>query len=380
LLKKDKFMKKLFSILLSLGLMTGSMPYALASSPISRVKDIADIEGVRNNILIGYGLVVGLNGTGDSASSIPFTRQTLTNMLEKLGVNAKAAESQITTKNVAAVMVTSKMPSYARQGSRIDVTTSSLGDASSLEGGQLMATALIGADGNTYAVAQGSIIIGGYTMEGNAGTVTKNHPTAGHIASGATVEMETGHELSDNKRIRLLLRNPDFTTALRLKKALNKAFKEPIAIAVDNQTVDISVPKALRGNLVPIIEKIENTYVRPDTAARIVVDEKTGTIVMGSGVQISDVAISHANLNIRVTELTEIVQPEGFSDGITAAVPATAIDIDEDAAEFHVLDSGVNLADLVDGLNALGVTPRDIISILQAIKSAGALQAEIVVM
>jgi flagellar P-ring protein precursor FlgI len=354
LLKKDKFMKKLFSILLSLGLMTGSMPYALASSPISRVKDIADIEGVRNNILIGYGLVVGLNGTGDSASSIPFTRQTLTNMLE--------------------------MPSYARQGSRIDVTTSSLGDASSLEGGQLMATALIGADGNTYAVAQGSIIIGGYTMEGNAGTVTKNHPTAGHIASGATVEMETGHELSDNKRIRLLLRNPDFTTALRLKKALNKAFKEPIAIAVDNQTVDISVPKALRGNLVPIIEKIENTYVRPDTAARIVVDEKTGTIVMGSGVQISDVAISHANLNIRVTELTEIVQPEGFSDGITAAVPATAIDIDEDAAEFHVLDSGVNLADLVDGLNALGVTPRDIISILQAIKSAGALQAEIVVM
>lgn len=373
-------MKKLFSIILSLGIVIGTIPQAFANAPISRVKDIADIEGVRTNILIGYGLVVGLNGTGDSASSIPFTRQTLTNMLEKLGVNAKGVESQITTKNVAAVMVTSKMPSYGRQGSRIDVTTSSLGDASSLEGGQLLATALIGADGNTYAVAQGSIIIGGYTTEGNAGAVTKNHPTAGHIANGATIEMETGHELSDNTRIRLLLRNPDFTTAMRLKEALNKAFREPIALAVDNQTVDVAIPQALRGNLVPIIEKIENIYIRPDSAARIVVDEKTGTIVMGSGVQISDVAISHANLNIRVTELTEVIQPEGFSDGITAAVPRTAIDVDEDAAEFHVLDSGANLADLIDGLNALGVTPRDIISILQAIKSAGALQAEIVVM
>lgn len=373
-------MKKLLSFILSIGIVWGLMPQAYATAPISRVKDIADIEGVRTNILIGYGLVVGLNGTGDSASSIPFTRQTLTNMLEKLGVNAKAAESQITTKNVAAVMVTAKMPSYARQGSRIDVTTSSLGDASSLEGGQLLATPLIAADGETYAVAQGSIIIGGYTTEGNAGAVTKNHPTAGHIAGGATVEMETGHELSDNKRIRLLLRNPDFTTAMRLKEALNKTFKEPVALAVDNQTVDIAIPQSLRGNLVPIIEKIENTYVRPDTAARIVIDEKTGTIVMGSGVQISDVAISHANLNIRVSELTQVVQPEGFSDGITAAVPATEIEVDEDAAEFTVLDSGANLADLVDGLNALGVTPRDVISILQAIKSAGALQAEIVVM
>lgn len=373
-------MKKLFSVILSLGLILSTMPIANATAPISRVKDIADIEGVRTNILIGYGLVVGLNGTGDSASSIPFTRQTLTNMLEKLGVNAKAVESKITTKNVAAVMVTAKMPSYARQGSRIDITTSSLGDASSLEGGQLLATPLIAADGNTYAVAQGSIIIGGYSTEGNAGTVTKNHPTAGHIAGGATVEMETGHELSDNKRIRLLLRNPDFTTAMRLKEAINKEFKEPVALAVDNQTVDIAVPASLRGNLVPIINKVENIYVRPDTAARIVIDEKTGTIVMGSGVQISDVAISHANLNIRVSELTEVVQPEGFSDGITAAVPATEIEVDEDAAEFTILDSGANLADLVDGLNALGVTPRDIISILQAIKSAGALQAEIVVM
>lgn len=373
-------MKKILSTLLSIGILWSITPQALATSPISRVKDIADIEGVRTNILIGYGLVVGLNGTGDSASSIPFTRQSLTNMLEKLGVNAKGVESQITTKNVAAVMVTAKMPSYARQGSKINVTTSSLGDASSLEGGQLLATPLIGADGNTYAVAQGSIIIGGFTTEGNAGAVTQNHPTAGHISSGATVEMETGHELSDNKRIRLLLRNPDFTTAMRLKKALNKTFKEPVALAVDNQTVDVAIPPALRSNLVPIIERIENTYVRPDMAARIVIDEKTGTIVMGSGVQISDVAISHANLNIRVTELTEVVQPEGFTDGVTAAVPATEIEVDEDAAEFHIIDSGANLADLVDGLNALGVTPRDVISILQAIKSAGALQAEIVVM
>tara|TARA_R110000868_G_scaffold218576_2_gene469166 strand:- start:90850 stop:91971 length:1122 start_codon:yes stop_codon:yes gene_type:complete len=353
---------------------------SFASTPISRIKDIADFEGVRSNILIGYGLVVGLNGTGDSANSIPFTRQTLINMLEKLGVNAKAAESQIKTKNIAAVMITANMPSYARQGSRIDVTTSSLGDAKSLEGGQLLATPLIAADGQTYAVSQGPIIIGGFTTEGQAGSVTKNHPTSGHIANGATIEMETGHELSDSNRLRLILRNPDFTTAMRLKEAVNKAFSEPLAQAIDNQTIDIAVPVAMRGNLVPIIQKIENTYVRPDTAAKIIINEKTGTIVMGSGVQISDIAISHSNLNIRVTELTDVIQPDGFSDGITAAVPATAIEVDEEAGQFHVLDTGANLADLVDGLNALGIKPRDIISILQTIKSAGALQAEIVIM
>lgn len=368
---------KSFTITAILCVMTGA---SLASTPVSRIKDIADFEGVRSNILIGYGLVVGLNGTGDSANSIPFTRQTLINMLEKLGVNAKAAESQIKTKNVAAVMITSNMPSYARQGSKIDITASSLGDAKSLEGGQLLATPLIAADGQTYAVAQGPIIIGGFTSTGNAGTVTKNHPTSGHISGGATIEMETGHELANNKRLRLILRNPDFTTSMRLRDAINEVFNEPIANALDNQTIDVAIPLALRSNLVPIIQKIENTYVRPDAAAKIVINEKTGTVVMGAGVQISDVAISHANLNIRVTELTDVIQPDGFSDGVTAAVPITAIEVDEEAAQFHVIDSGANLADLVDGLNALGVSPRDIISILQTIKSAGALQAEIVIM
>ncbi|MFT7145120.1 MAG: flagellar P-ring protein precursor FlgI [Alphaproteobacteria bacterium] len=372
-----KKMIRFFTTTVMICLMAGS---SFASNPVSRIKDIADFEGVRSNILIGYGLVVGLNGTGDSANSIPFTRQTLINMLEKLGVNAKAAEAQIKTKNVAAVMITSNMPSYARQGSKIDITASSLGDAKSLEGGQLLATPLIAADGQTYAIAQGPVVIGGFTTTGRAGTVTKNHPTSGHIAGGATIEMETGHELSDSKRLRIILRNPDFTTALRLKDAINKTFNEPIAKALDNQTIDIAVPLALRDNLVPIIHKIENTYVRPDAAAKIIINEKTGTVVMGAGVQISDVAISHANLNIRVTELTDIIQPDGFSDGITAAVPATAIEVDEETAKFHVIDSGANLADLVDGLNALGVSPRDIISILQTIKSAGALQAEIVIM
>ena len=370
-------MKKLITFTLCTLMAVTMAAETWARVPVSRIKDIADFEGVRNNILIGYGLVVGLAGTGDSANSIPFTRQTLINMLEKMGVNAKAAEAQLKTKNVAAVMITSDMPSYARQGSRIDVTVSSLGDAKSLEGGQLIATSLIGADGNTYAVAQGPVLLGGFTTEGNQGSVTKNHTTSGKIASGATVEMETGHELENQSRIRVMLRNPDFTTALRMKDAINQAFGEPLAKALDNQTIDVDVPLSLRESMVPMIYKLENIRVRPDNTAKVVIDEKTGTIVMGNGVQISDVAISHSNLTVRVSEMQDVIQPEGFSDGITAVAPSTNVDVNEDGGKFTVLDSGPNLADLVDGLNALGVKPRDIISILQAIKASGALQADI---
>jgi flagellar P-ring protein precursor FlgI len=350
-------------------------------SATARLKDIADIEGVRSNILVGYGLVVGLAGTGDAANSIPFTRQALINMLERLGVNSKASEASLKMKNVAAVMVTADMPSFSRQGSKIDITVSSLGDSKSLEGGMLLATPLMAADGNTYAVAQGALVVGGFTAEGKAGTVSKNHPTVARIASGATVERETGHELANHDNIRLILRNPDFTTALRVEKALNKSFGEKVSSATDNNTIDVALPDRYKDILVAAIHKIENVVVRPDVAARVVVDEKTGTIVMGEGVRISDVAISHANLTIRVNELAQASQPMEFSGtGDTEVLDRTAIQVDEDSGQFKVLSTGVTLASLVNGLNALGVKPRDIISILQNIKAAGALQADLKLM
>lgn len=347
----------------------------------ARLKDITDIEGVRSNILVGYGLVVGLAGTGDAANSIPFTRQALINMLERLGVNSKASEAALKMKNVAAVMVTADMPSFARQGSKIDITVSSLGDSKSLEGGILLATPLMAADGNTYAVAQGALVIGGFTAEGKAGTVSKNHPTVARVASGATVERETGHELANHDNIRLILRNPDFTTALRIEKALNKSFGENVSVATDNNTVDIALPERYKNVIVAAINKIENVMVRPDVGARVIVDEKTGTIVMGEDVRISDVAISHANLTIRVNELAQASQPEEFSEtGDTEVLDRTAIEVDEDSGQFKVLNTGVTLSALVNGLNALGVKPRDIISILQNIKAAGALQADLKLM
>lgn len=359
-------------------LLLQAFPAAAIQAPPARIKDIADVEGVRNNMLIGYGLVVGLAGTGDSANSIPFTTQTLLNMLTRLGVKSKAAEDALKTKNIAAVMVTSNMPSFARQGSKLDVTVSSLGDAKSLEGGMLLATPLVAADGETYAVAQGAMVVGGFTAEGNAGTVSKNHPTVARIAEGAVVERETGHELANfGERIRLILRNPDFTTALRTEKAIDEAFREDISNAVDNSTIDIFLPERYAEYLVPAIQKIENVLVRPDISARVIVDEKTGTIVMGQDVRISDVAISHANLTIRVNELEQVAQPEAFGQGDTATVDRTAIEIEEGDGHFRILKTGTTLADVVNGLNALGVRPRDVISILQNIKAAGALQAEL---
>lgn len=352
-----------------------------AASPSVRIKDIADFEGVRTNALIGYGLVVGLAGTGDSANSVPFTNQTLINMLERLGLNSREAQDTLKTKNVAAVMVTANLPPFARQGSKIDTTVSSLGDAKSLEGGMLLVTPLLGADGNTYAVAQGSLIIGGFTAEGDGGTVSKNHTTVGRIASGAIVEREVGYELADMKRTRLILRNPDFTTSLRMSEAVNKAFNAPISVARDNHTVDINLPERYDANtLVAAIQRIENLRVRPDIVARVVIDEKTGAIVMGEDVRISDVAISHANLTIRVNELAQAAQPAPLAQGETAILNRTNIDVDEGDGKFRVLQTGASLADLVNGLNSIGVKPRDIISILQTIKAAGALQADIVLM
>ena len=369
-------MHKFMLIIAALAMFLPGMSYA-SEGPTVRIKDIADIEGVRGNSLIGYGLVVGLSGTGDSSNSIPFTRQTLINMLERLGLNAKAQQDALKSKNVAAVMVTAELPAFARQGARIDVSVASLGDAKSLEGGMLVVTPLIGADGETYAVAQGSLVIGGFSAEGAGGTVTKNHTTVGRVANGAIVEKEDGFELDQMDKVRLILRNPDFTTAMRISEAVNKNFGETVSKAVDPHTVDVRLPGRYSQYKVAAIQKIENLHVTPDIAARVVIDEKTGTIVMGEDVRLSTVAISHSNLTIRVTELPQVSQPNAFGEGETTEVPRTDIQVDEAHGHFRVLKKEATLADLVDGLNSLGVKPRDIISILQSIKAAGAMQAEI---
>lgn len=372
-------MKKfIFATLMAAGLGLGmtAPTFAAVQSPEVRIKDIANIQGVRANILIGYGLIVGLSGTGDSAG--PITRQTMANILERLGLNTKDQIEQIESENVAAVMVTAELPPFARQGTRIDVTVSSLGDADSLEGGQLLATPLMGADGNTYAVAQGAIILGGFTAEGRGGTVTKNHTTAGRIADGAIVEKEIDFNLADLKDLRLVLKNPDLTTAMRISDAINQEFGEAISKAVDSSTVDVNLPARYDQYRIPALEKIEATMVRPDMEAIVAIDEKTGTIVMGEDVRLSTVAISHSNLTIRVTELPQASQPGAFADaGDTAILDRTNIEIEEDQGKFSVMEKSATLADLVRGLNALGVKPRDVISILQTIKAAGAMQARI---
>jgi flagellar P-ring protein precursor FlgI len=356
------------------------------SAPLTRIKDITSIEGVRDNALVGYGLVVGLAGSGDSANGIPFTRQSLSNMLERLGVNAKDVLTQIKTKNVAAVMVTAKLPSLARQGSKIDVTVSSLGDAKSLEGGQLLATPLVGADGETYAVGQGALVVGGFVATAKDGTsITKNQPNVARIAEGATVERETGFELAQlGTTLNFLLRDPDFTTAMRIKETINKTFKEDIASTTDNGLVKVSVPPRYQPELASIVNKIDNLMVEPASEARVVIDEKTGTVVMGDDVRIAPVAISHANLIIKVTEVSPISPSLIFNVAgqvlVTQRTSHVKVDDDANHGKFQILNGGASLADLVTGLNALGIKPRDVISILQNIKAAGALQADLVVL
>lgn len=379
----QNFMKLIVIAALALAPM---MPLPVHAAANARIKDLADIEGVRDNVLVGYGLLVGLAGTGDSVNAIPFTRQSLANMLERLGVNAKDVLAQIKTKNIAAVMVTAKLPSLARQGSRIDVAVSSLGDAKSLEGGMLLATPLMAADGQTYAVAQGAVVVGGFMATGKDGsTITKNHTTVARIAEGATVERETGFELTQlGNTLRFVLRQPDFTTATRLKDAINQAFKEPLATADDNARISVIIPARYQNQLAAIIHKIENLMVEPASQARVIIDEKTGTIVMGENVRIAPVAISHANLTIKVTEEKQISQPLSFNVAgqtvVTDKSTIERIDDDPNRGKFEILDTGASLSDLVSGLNTLGVKPRDIISILQNIKAAGALQAELVIL
>lgn len=342
----------------------------------SRIKDIADFEGVRDNQLIGYGLVVGLNGTGDNIKSVDFTKESLISMLDKIGINAR--DGQLKAKNVAAVMVTANLPAFARQGSRIDVMVSALGDAKNLQGGTLLATPMQGADGEIYAVAQGQIAVGAVSARGTNASVVKGVPTAGRIASGAIVENEIPFELDSLKTIRIALRNPDFTTSRRVADAINAMLGTTAAQALDPATISLDIPKKYQGKIVDLMTRVEQLQVQPDQLARVVIDESSGIVVIGKDVKINRLAIAQGNLTIKITDIPFVSQPLPFSNGTTVSGVTTAININEGVdAKLTVVNTGVNLQELVDGLNALGVTPRDLISILQAIKASGALQAEI---
>lgn len=347
----------------------------------TRIKDIVQFEGVRDNMLVGYGLAVGLNGTGDTLNNAPFTQQSIIGMLERLGVNIR--DESMTTKNIAAVMVTATLPPFTNQGSRIDVTVSTLGDAKSLQGGVLLVTPLLGADGQVYAVSQGSISIAGFSASGSSGSsVTQNIPTAGRIANGAIVEREVPFQLAGMTSTRLSLHNPDFTTARRIATAINEYLKATVASAQNPASVELRIPDGYRGGMVNLITDVEQLKVEPDLPARIVIDERSGVIVMGSDVHISTVALAQGNLTIRISETPQVSQPQALStQGSTVVVPRTDISVDVDKDKhLALLKSTVSLQDLVSSLNALGVGPRDIITILQSIKAAGALQAEIEVM
>lgn len=361
--------------LAALVLLLAQAPGARATS---RIKDLASFEGVRQNQLIGYGLVVGLNGTGDTLNNIPFTKQSLQAMLERLGVNIRGAN--IRTGNVAAVMVTANLPAFSTQGTRIDVTVSALGDSKNLQGGTLLVTPLLGADGNVYAVAQGSLAIGGFQAEGDAAKITRGVPTVGRIANGAIVEREIEFALNRMPVMRLALRNPDFTTAKRIAEAVNDFLGGRVAEPMDPSTVQLNIPKDFRGNVVAMLTEIEQLQVQPDLAAKIIIDERSGIIVMGRDVRVATVAVAQGNLTVTISEAPQVSQPAPLSQGQTVVVPRSRVGVQEDGSKLAVVKDGVSLQELVDGLNALGIGPRDLISILQAIKAAGAIQADIEVM
>ncbi len=345
----------------------------------ARIKDLVEFDGVRGNDLVGYGLVVGLNGTGDGLRNSPFTEEALVNLLERLGINVSG--EQFRPKNVAAVLVTGMLPPFARAGGQIDVTVSAIGDSKSLRGGTLIMTPLNAADGNIYAVAQGSIIAGGVSVSGDGAEITKGVPTSGVIPSGARVEREVEFALSDVRNMRMALRNPDFTTAARIEKAINERFGKNVASMMDSGTIGLDIRASGAPSAAHLISVLENIEVAPAQKARVVVDQRSGTIVLGSDVRISRVAISQGNLTLRVKEEPIVVQPNPFSqNGETIVVPRTTVGIEEEKGiGLALVDDAVSLPEVIEGLNALGVSPQDMIDILKAIKAAGALHAEFIV-
>jgi flagellar P-ring protein precursor FlgI len=343
-----------------------------------KLKDLVEVEGVRGNDLVGYGLVVGLNGTGDGLRNIPYTEEALSSLLERLGVNVQGEEFR--PKNVAAVLVTSTLPPFARAGTRIDVAVSAIGDATDLNGGMLIMTPLNAADGMIYAVAQGPVLVSGFSAEGDAASATQGVSTAGTIPNGARVERELAFDFADMQKIRLALRAPDFTTAARIETAINARFEKPIALMLDSASVDLSIDRRFQSPA-HMMSEVENVEINPAQKARIVVDQRSGTIVLGSEVRISSVAVAQGNLSIRIRETPVVSQPNPFSrNGESIVVPRTDIAIDDSADQkVAVIEQNMTLADLVDGLNALGVSPREMIDILKSIKAAGALHAELVI-
>lgn len=339
-----------------------------------RIKDVANFAGVRDNQLIGYGLAVGLNGSGDSDQS-RFPVQSLVNMLQRMGVTANRGD--ISVKNVAAVMVTATLPPFAKQGTTIDVLVSSMGDAKSLAGGTLLMTPLKGGDGKIYAVAQGAVLTNSFSYSGQAASVQKNHPTAGRVPGGALVERELPNTLAGRTTLCLDLHQPDFTTATRITTAINDAFQDQLAHCGDPGSVTLEIPPAYKGRPVEFAAEVERIEVRPDSPARVVINERTGTIVIGENVRIDTVAVSHGNLTLSIKETPQVSQPAPLSKGKTKVVPRTSIKVKEAKVGLSVVQEGANIGDVVRGLNALGVTPRDLIGIMQAIKAAGALQAEL---
>ena len=362
---------------LSVAVLMGIFPAVVVSAPI-RLKDLVEFDGVRSNDLVGYGLVVGLNGTGDGLRNSPFTEEIMINILERLGVNVTG--EQFRPKNVAAVLVTASLPPFARAGSPIDVTVSAIGDANSLLGGTLIMTPLNAADAEIYAVAQGTIIAGGASATGNGASVVRGVPTSGVIPSGATVEREVDFDFGSLTSLRLALRTPDFTTAGRIERAINDNFGRQVAVMLDSGTVELNITATKMPSPAHALGRIENILVEPERRARVVVDQASGTIVMGEDVRISRVAVSQGNLTLRIEEAPLVAQPNPFSPGETVVVPRTTASItDEPGIGLADLREGTSLSEVIAGLNALGVAPRDMIDILKSIKASGALQAEFIV-
>jgi flagellar P-ring protein FlgI len=357
------------TIFVSLLILVASSAHAV------RIKDLASFEGVRDNQLIGYGLVVGLNGTGDSDQTRMQT-QSVVNMLERMGITTTVIDNKI--KNVAAVMVTATLPPFAKQGNRLDVLVSSLGDAKSIAGGTLLMAPLKGADNQIYAVAQGSILTNSFAFGGQGATAQKNHPTAGRVPNGALVERELPNTLTGKSILNLNLSVADFTTASRIVTAVNDKFKSAVAASSDPGSVTLTIPEAYANRAVEFVAALERLEVTPDVQAKVVLNERTGTVVMGDNVRISTIAVTHGNLSLVIKETPQVSQPAPFSKtGDTVVVPRTDLKVVEENRRLMVMQEGASIGDVVRALNMLGVTPRDLISILQAVKAAGALQAEL---
>ncbi len=344
----------------------------------ARIKDLANIKGVRNNQLIGFGLVIGLQGTGDRATNVFFSIQAVVNMLRKLGVTVPEARiQQLQFKNVATVLVTADLPPFSKQGDRLDVLVSSLANATSMQGGTLLMCPLKGPDGEVYAVAQGALSIGGFSVQGAARGVQKNHLTVGRIASGGIVEKEIPSHFNAKTEIFLTMKQTDFTTGERIARAINDLIKDEVARPDDGRTIRVEVPLFYKGNTSAFVTQIEGLTVEPDATAKVIIDERTGTIVMGENVRISRVAVAHGNLFIQIREDPQVSQPELLSSGETVVAPRTRISVEEGQDKLLIIPKGVELGKVVNALNSIGVTPRDLIAILQAIKVAGALHAEL---